>query len=181
MSKIAVLVGSLQENSLNMRLAKTLESLAPENMEFIYIDINMPLFNQDIEASEYPTVAQAAKDTISAADGVLILTPEYNRGIPGVLKNAIDWISRPYGTNSFAGKPTGVLGISPTPSGTMAAQAGLRPILAFLDTKQLGQPEVYIANATDDMFNENGIMIDERWVKNLQAYLRVYADHVSKY
>lgn len=180
MSNIAVIVGSLQENSLNKRLAKTLESLAPEGMTFTYVDINMPLFNQDVEAAAYPAVAQTAKDAVSAADGVLILTPEYNRGIPGVLKNAIDWISRPYGTNSFAGKPTGVLGISPTPSGTMAAQAGLRPILSFLDTKQLGQPEVYIANATDDLFDESGIIVDERWVKNLNVYMTKFSELVNK-
>jgi chromate reductase, NAD(P)H dehydrogenase (quinone) len=179
MSTIAVLVGSLQEKSFNKRLAKTLESLAPEGMVFTYVDINLPLYNQDLEAN-YPASARAAKDTIVSADGVLIVTPEYNRAIPGVLKNAIDWVSRPYGTNSFAGKPTGVVGITPTPVGTAMAQASLRPILTFLDTKQLGQPEIYIANATEDMFDENGILTDERWLKNLQAYMNTFAEWVAK-
>lgn len=179
MTTVAVFVGSLQEKSFNKRLAKTLEGLAPEGTTFSYIDINMPLFNQDLEAS-YPTIAQQAKDTLEAADGILIVTPEYNRGIPGVLKNAIDWVSRPYGTNSFAGKPTGVIGISPTPVGTAMAQASLRPVLAFLDTKQLGQPEIYIANATDEMFNEDGIMTDERWLKNLNAYMEKFMELVNK-
>lgn len=179
MTTIAVFVGSLQEKSFNRRLARTMESLAPEGMVFNYIDINMPLFSQDIEA-DYPAIAQKAKDTVSNADGVLIVTPEYNRGIPGVLKNAIDWVSRPYGTNSFAGKPTGVIGISPTPVGTAAAQASLRPILAFLDARQLGQPEIYIANATDEMFDEQGIMIDERWLKNLKIYMEKFTDLVNK-
>ncbi|MDN5274181.1 MAG: NADPH-dependent reductase [Candidatus Saccharibacteria bacterium] len=179
MTTIAVLVGSLQEKSFNKRLAKTLENVAPEGVTFKYVDINMPLYNQDLEAN-YPESAQAAKDIIGNADGVLILTPEYNRSIPGVLKNAIDWVSRPYGTNSFAGKPTGVVGISPTPVGTAMAQASLRPVLAFLETKQLGQPEVYVALATDDMFDEQGIMTDERWRKNLTAYMETFAEWVRK-
>lgn len=179
MTTIAVLVGSLQEKSFNKRLAKTLESLAPDGMVFRYVDINLPLYNQDLETN-YPTSARAIKDTIEHADGVLIVTPEYNRGIPGVLKNAIDWASRPYGKNSFAGKPTGVVGISPTPIGTAMAQASLRPVLSHLDTKQLGQPEIYVANATNDMFDENGILTDERWRKNLQTYMTVFADWVAK-
>lgn len=179
MNTIAVFVGSLQEKSFNKRLARTLESIAPEGMTFKYVDINLPLFNQDLEVN-YPENAQTAKDLVASADGVLIVTPEYNRGVPGVLKNAIDWVSRPYGTNSFAGKPTGVIGISPAPVGTALAQASLRPILAFLDVKQLGQPEVYIANATEDMFSEEGIMIDERWLKNLHVYMNAFAELVNK-
>ena len=179
MTTIAVFVGSLQEKSFNKRLAKTLESIAPEGVAFSYIDINMPLYNQDLEAG-YPTIAQQAKDTLAAADGVLIVTPEYNRSVPGVLKNALDWVSRPYGTNSLAGKPTGVIGISPTPVGTAMAQASLRPVLAFLDTKQLGQPEIYIANATDEMFNEEGVLTDERWLKNLHIYMEKFLAHVNK-
>jgi len=178
-STIAVFVGSLKEQSLNKRLAKTLESLAPEGMIFTYIDLNMPLFNQDLEA-DYPVSAQVAKDIVASADGILIVTPEYNRGLPGVLKNAIDWVSRPYGANSFAGKPTGVVGISPTPVGTAMAQASLRPILAFLDAKQLGRPEIYIANASDAMFDEQGIIIDEHWRKNLQLYMESFAKWVRK-
>jgi chromate reductase len=179
MTTIAVLVGSLQEKSFNRRLAKTLESVAPEGVAFEYVDINMPLFNQDLEAN-YPASAQAAKNIMDNADGVLIVTPEYNRGMPGVLKNAIDWVSRPWGTNSFAGKPTGVVGISPTPVGTAMAQASLRPILTFLEAKQLGQPEVYVAFATDDMFDEQGIMTDERWLKNLTAYMETFTQWINK-
>lgn len=179
MSTIAVFVGSLKEQSLNRRLAKTLESLAPEGVTFTYVDINMPLFNQDMEA-DYPTSAQIAKDILAKTDGVLIVTPEYNRGLPGVLKNAIDWVSRPYGTNSLAGKPTGVVGISSTPVGTAVAQASLRPVLAFLDVKLLSKPEVYVANATDDMFDGQGIIIDEHWRKNLKTYMETFTEWVRK-
>jgi chromate reductase, NAD(P)H dehydrogenase (quinone) len=179
MTTIAVLIGSLREESYNKRLAKTLESLAPEGTTFAYVNIDMPLYNQDLEA-DFPASAQAAKDVIESADGVLIVTPEYNRGVPGVLKNAIDWVSRPWGMNSFAGKPTGVVGISPTPVGTAMAQASLRPVLAFLDAKQLGQPEIYVANVTDDMFDEDGVLTDERWRKNLKAYMDTFDKWITK-
>ncbi len=113
MTKIAVLVGSLRDGSMNKMLAKNLEALAPEGTEFEYADLNLPLFNEDIEPN-FPQEAQAAKDVVERADGVLFVTPEYNRGVPGVLKNAIDWLSRPWGQNSFAGKPAGIVGATPS-------------------------------------------------------------------
>jgi chromate reductase len=179
MTRIAVIVGSLRKESLNKYLAKNLEELAPEGTEFTYVDINLPLFNQDVEASNYPAEAQAGKDIINASDGVLFVTPEYNRSIPGPLKNAIDWISRPWGTNSFAGKPVGVVGASSSPVGTAVAQSDLHHIFAFLDTKQLSQPEIYMANATD-LFDENGHLTDERWRKNLQSYVDTFIAWVEK-
>jgi chromate reductase len=154
MTKVAVLVGSLQEKSFNKVLANNLEAVAPEGVEFEYIDINFPLFNQDLEAN-FPAAVRAAKDIIDAADGVLFVTPEYNRSIPGVLKNAIDWISRPWGENSFAGKPAGIVGATPSVVGTAVAQADLRHIVVYLGIKLLGQPEIYVANA-HSMFDENG-------------------------
>ncbi|HTJ73166.1 MAG TPA: NADPH-dependent FMN reductase, partial [Verrucomicrobiae bacterium] len=98
--KIAVFVGSLQKDSYNKKLAKTVEGLLPTGVEFVYVDNNLPLFNQDLEA-DYPVAAQAAKDIVLGADAVLFVTPEYNRSVPGVLKNTIDWISRPYGNSAF--------------------------------------------------------------------------------
>lgn len=177
MTTIAVFVGSLQENSHNKKLAKTLETLAPEGMKFNYIDLNLPLFNQDLEA-DYPKQAQAVKTAVESADGVLFVTPEYNRSVPGVLKNAIDWASRPYGANSFAGKPAGVVGASIGPVGSAVAQSDIRHTAAFLDMKMLGQPEVYVANATD-LFNEEGTLIDERWRKNLKNYIERFASWVE--
>lgn len=180
MAKIAVFVGSLRKESINKNVAKTLEKLAPEGTVFTYVDINLPLFNQDVEAANYPAEAQAGKDIVKASDGVLFVTPEYNRSIPGPLKNAIDWISRPWGTNSFAGKPVGVVGASIGPVGTAVAQSDMRHILAFLETKQMSQPEIYIANTTNDLFDENGILIEERWSKNLKNYIDTFVAWVEK-
>ncbi len=146
MTKIAVFVGSLQKESFNKKLAKNLAAVAPEGTEFEYIDLNLPLFNQDLEA-QFPAEAQTLKDQVEAADGVLFVTPEYNRSIPGVLKNAIDWGSRPWGSNSFNGKPVGIVGASPSPVGTAVAQSDLRHIGGFLNVKLMGQPELYIASA----------------------------------
>jgi len=179
MTRIAVFVGSLREESINKYLAKNLERLAPEGTEFNFVNLNLPLFNQDVEASNYPADAQAGKDIVEVADGVLFVTPEYNRSTPGVLKNAIDWISRPWGSNSFAGKPVGVVGASVGPVGTAIAQSDMRHILAFLETKQMGQPEIYVANATE-LFDEKGILTDERWLKNLQNYIDIFVAWVEK-
>lgn len=176
MTKIAVFVGSLQEKSFNKMLAKNLEAVAPEGVEFDYVDIStLPLFNQDLEA-EFPTPAQAMKDIVEAADGVLFVTPEYNRSIPGVLKNAIDWASRPWGSNSFAGKPAGLVGATISPVGTAVAQADLRHIMVYLNVKLLGQPEVYFASA-HGLFDENGIVIDEKKAE-LEAYMKAFTDWV---
>jgi chromate reductase len=179
MTRIAVIVGSLREDSINKKLAKNIESLAPEGVEFTHVDINLPLFNQDFSEDNYPVEARAAKDMVEAADGVLFVTPEYNRSLPGPLKNAIDWLSRPWGTNSFDGKPSGVIGASIGPVGTAVAQADLRHILGFLNAPQLGQPEIYVANASD-LFDETGTLIDERWHKNLKAYIETFAAWVEK-
>jgi chromate reductase len=179
MAKIAVFVGSLRKESINKYLAKNIEKLAPQGTEFTYVNINLPLFNQDVEASNYPAEAQTGKDIVEASDGVLFVTPEYNRSIPGPLKNAIDWISRPWGTNSFAEKPVGIVGASIGPVGTAIAQSDMRHILAFLETKQLSHPEIYVANATD-LFDENGDLTDERWRKNIQAYIDTFVAWVEK-
>jgi chromate reductase len=176
MTKVAVLVGSLQEKSFNKLLAKNLEELAPEGMQFEYIDLNLPLFNQDLEEN-FPVDAQKAKDIIEASDGVLFVTPEYNRSIPGVLKNAIDWISRPWGHNSFAGKPAGIVGATPSVVGTAVAQADLRHIVVYLGVKLLGQPEVYIANA-HTMFDENGKIVEDAR-DSLKAYIDTFAQWIQ--
>lgn len=179
MTRIAVVVGSLREDSINKKLAKNIEELAPEGVEFTHVDINLPLFNQDFSEDKYPAVAQAAKKIIEDADGVLFVTPEYNRSLPGPVKNAIDWLSRPWGKNSFDGKPTGVIGASIGPVGTAVAQADLRHILGFLNAPQLGQPEIYLANASD-LFDEGGSLTDERWRKNLKIYMETFTAWVEK-
>lgn len=177
MTKIAVFVGSLQKESTNRKLAKNLEALAPMGTEFDYIDLNLPLFNQDLEVN-YPAEARKVKDAVETADGVLFVTPEYNRSIPGVLKNAIDWASRPWGTNSFAGKPVGIVGASISSVGTAVAQSDLRHIVAFLQMKLMGQPEVYLANA-GNLFDENGELNDEHWRENIAKYAEAFVTWVE--
>src|SRR5664279_1060122 len=160
MTKIAVFVGSIREKSFNKTLAANLEKLAGDGVEFDYINVGgLPLFNEDLEP-DFPAVAQTAKDQVESADGVLIVTPEYNRSAPGVLKNAIDWTSRPWGHNSFTGKPTGIVGASVGPIGTAVAQADLRHIMAYLGTKLMAQPELYVGTA-HEYFDEKGVVTDQ--------------------
>jgi chromate reductase len=179
MTKIAVFVGSLREQSTNMALAKALESMAPETMEFDYIPIEMPHFNEDVERAAFPPEVQAIKDRVSAADGILIVSPEYNRSVPGVLKNAIDWISRPYGQSSFVNKPVGIVGSSTSVVGTALGQADLRKIMLFQNAKVLGQPEVYVANA-GEVFDDSGALLSERWAKNFQQFMDAFAAWVDR-
>jgi len=154
-TKVAVLVGSVRENSLNRKLALAMMKLAPSDFVFTMLEIgDLPLYNENDDINQAPKVKRL-KIEIEAADGLMILSPEYNRSIPGVLKNAIDHASRPWGMNSFAGKPTGILGISIGVMGTSMAQQHLRNILAALDVPVLGQPEVYLQN-TDGLFTESG-------------------------
>lgn len=179
MTKIAVFVGSLREHSINKALAKALESSAPEGVIFEYIDIRMPHYSEDIENAGIPAEIASVKKQVEAADGVLFVTPEYNRSVPGVLKNAIDWISRPFGETSFEGKPVGIVGASVTPNGTALAQAHLRAIMLFQNAKVLGQPEVYVANA-HEVFDAEGKVISDRWLKNFQQFINAFAVWVER-
>jgi chromate reductase len=138
-TRIAVLVGSLRKDSYNQKLALALAHLAPENFTFEHLRIDdLPLYNQDDDGNQAPAVKRL-KTEIAAADGLLFVTPEYNRSIPGVLKNAIDHASRPYGQNAWGGKPAGVLGVSVGAIGTALAQQHLRNILAYLDVPTHGR------------------------------------------
>lgn len=145
MAHIAVVVGSLRAASFNRQLAEAMTRLpAAEGHAFAFLEIgDLPLYDQDDDASP-PEQAVRLKREIRAADGVMFVTPEYNRSIPGVLKNAIDHASRPYGDSAWAGKPAGVIGVSPGAAGTAMAQQHLRNVLAYLDMPTLGQPEAFI-------------------------------------
>lgn len=176
MTKIAVFVGSLRNNSLNKKLAKNIEKVAPKGVEFHYVDLNLPLFNQDLEA-DFPAAAQTLKDIVEEADGVLFVTPEYNRSISGVLKNAIDWGSRPYGHSSFTNKPAGIIGASSGRIGTAVAQADLRHIVAYLGMKLMGQPELYLASATDLFDADDHITSELRPV--LQEYITAFTKWID--
>lgn len=179
MTTIAVLVGSLREKSYNKSLAEALESVKPKDMEFTYIDIRMPLYSEDGENAGMPSEILKAKEIVKNADGVLLVTPEYNRGIPGVFKNAIDWVSRPYGQSSFYRKPVGIVGASATPSGTAFAQGDLRRIMLFQDAKVLGQPEVYVALASE-VFDNEGKVVSDRWLKNFREYMEAFTTWVEE-
>jgi len=153
--QIAVIVGSLRKDSFNRSLATALAKLAPAEFSFTHLSIDdLPLYNQDDDGSPGEAVKRL-KAGISAAQGVLFVTPEYNRSIPGVLKNAIDHASRPYGQSAWGGKPAGVLGVSVGAIGTALAQQHLRNILAYLDMPTLGQPEAFI-QAKEGLFDAAG-------------------------
>ena len=175
--RIAVFVGSLRKDSFNRRLANALAELAPADFTLQQVKIgDLPLYNQDDEADPGEAV-QRLKADIASAQGLLFVTPEYNRSIPGVLKNAIDHASRPYGQNAFAGKPAGVMGASIGAVGSAVAQQHLRTILAYLDVPTLGQPEAFI-HATPDLFGPTG-RLGESQRKFLQAWMQQYVDWIK--
>lgn len=153
--QVAVVVGSLRRDSYNRKLADAMERLGPPDLLFQRVRIDdLPLYNQDDDGHPSEPVRRLKKE-IAAADGILFVTPEYNRSIPGVLKNAIDHASRPYGQSAWAGKPAGVIGASPGANGTAMAQQHLRNILAYLDVPVLGQPEAFI-QVKEGFFDERG-------------------------
>jgi chromate reductase len=176
--KVVVLVGSLRKDSINKRLARAVERLAPENFNFEHVRIdNLPLYNQDFDG-DYPAECRRLKQQIEAADAVLFVTPEYNRSIPGVLKNAVDIASRPWGTNSFARKPAAVIGASIGATGSALAQQHLRNSLTFVDVTMLAQPEVFIQFKDDSLIDAEGNITNEGTRKFLQGFIDRYAEWV---
>jgi chromate reductase len=170
MYKIAVFVGSLRRESINRILAKALAKLGQKQFAFHFVELgDIPIYNQDLEASLPASVARM-KQEILAADGILFVTPEYNRSIPAVLKNAIDWGTRPWGQNSWVGKPASIVGATPGTVGTAAAQAHLRSILPIFDMKVMGQPEVYFV-FKPEMFDAEHNILDDKTRDFLQNYL----------
>jgi chromate reductase len=167
--KVGYLVGSLAKASINRKLALALIRLAPEGMEFHEISFAaLPLYSYDYD-NNYPAEALKFKASIKASDAILFVTPEYNRSIPGGLKNAIDWASRPYGTNSFARKPAAVIGTSPGAIGTAVAQQSLRSVLGFLNAPQMNAMEAYI-QFTPGLITDEGDVT----VASTEAFLRKY-------
>ena len=178
-TQIAVFVGSLRRDSFNRKLASAMAKLAPPTFSFKQIEIgDLPLYNQDDDANPAAPVKRL-KAEIAAAKGLLFVTPEYNRSIPGVLKNAIDHASRPYGQSAWAGKPAGVLGASVGAIGSAMAQQHLRNILAYLDVPTLGQPEAFI-HAKDGLFDADG-NVGESNKKFLQNWMDLYVAWVKKH
>jgi chromate reductase len=177
--KVGVFVGSLSKKSINRKLARALFNLARGELELVEIPIaDLPLYNHDLDA-DFPPEARKLKECIEAVDALMFVTPEYNRSIPGALKNAIDWGSRPWGTNSFAHKPSAVIGTSPGKIGTAVAQQHLRSILSFVNSPELAQPEAYI-QFTDGLITDDGIVTDETTAEFLRAWLRGFEEFICK-
>ncbi len=176
MLTIAVIIGSLRKDSIHKKLMRALNKLEHPNLSFNILDISdIPLYNQDEEAN-LPASVVELKSAISSANGVLILTPEYNRSIPGVLKNVIDWGTRPYGKNSWAGKPTGILGTSPGNIGTAVAQAHLRSIMVAIGAVLMGQPDVYLVYKPDLIDADDNITNPDT-----KKFLQMYLDSFGKW
>jgi len=167
--KVGYMIGSLATQSINRKLAKALIRLAPQSLQFSEISFrDLPLYSYDYD-NDYPEVARRFKAEIQASDAILFVTPEYNRSIPGGLKNAIDWASRPYGTNAFTKKPSAVIGASSGAIGTAVAQQSLRSVLSFCNSPQMNAPEAYIQF-------KPGLITDEGevTVESTEAFLRNY-------
>jgi chromate reductase, NAD(P)H dehydrogenase (quinone) len=176
---VLVIVGSLRKESFSLRIAHTLAKLAPASLKLeVVTPHGVSFFNQDLEANP-PADWLAFREKIQKSDAVLFVTPEYNRAIPGVLKNAIDVASRPYGKSSFIGKPTGIVSNSPGPLGGVNAAKSLQHILPGISGTIMGQPEIYL-NAVGDAFDEKGNLIKESLQKVLQQYIDAFAAFVQK-
>lgn len=177
--KVGYLIGSLSSTSINRRLSKALIKLAPPELtltEIVFRDL--PLYSQDYDA-DFPAVARMFKQAIAQSDAILFITPEFNRSIPGALKNAIDWASRPYGQNAFARKPSGVIGASPGAIGTALAQQSLRAVLGFCNAPQMTSPEAYI-HFTPDLVTEAGDVTVDSTRDFLRNYMREFHDFVTR-
>lgn len=171
--KIEVIVGSLRRDSFNKQLGHALTKLASADFSFSFPDIGaLPLYSQDYD-SDFPPSARDFKQRIEAAHGLLFVTPEYNRSMPGVLKNALDWGSRPWGSNSWKDKPAAVCGISVGATGTALAQQHLRNVLAYLDVAVLGQPEIFLKHA-DGFFDASGGIGNDGTRQFLQTFMSRY-------
>lgn len=176
---VGYLVGSLAKGSINRKLALALVRLAPSELELKELSfVELPIYSHDYDA-DYPPVARAFKAAIAAVDAVLFVTPEYNRSIPGGLKNAIDWASRPYGKNSFTRKPSAVIGTSPGKIGTAVAQQHLRSILAFCNSPQLNAPEAYV-QFTSGLITDDGEVTDDETAEFLRNYMTEFHGFITR-
>jgi chromate reductase, NAD(P)H dehydrogenase (quinone) len=178
---VAVLVGSLREGSYNRKTAKALIALAPDSLKPEIVEIgDLPFYNQDLDGEGCPEEWSRFRERIHAADCVLFVTPEYNRSIPGVLKNAIDVASRPYGKAAWSKKPGAVMSVSPGAIGGFGANHHLRQSCVFLDVPLMQQPESYVGRVSDDTFGADGEIADPEVAKRLRRFITAYADWVEK-
>lgn len=176
---VVVIVGSLRKQSFSLKIAKAFAKLAPASLKLSIVTLEgLSFFNQDLEAAP-PADWLKFRETVQASDGVIFVTPEYNRSIPGVLKNAIDVASRPYGKSSFLGKAVGIVSNSPGPLGGIAAAMHLKQLLPGISGPILQQPEIYL-NGIGDAFDDNGEIAKEAIKPVLQAYIDAFAAWVEK-
>lgn len=176
---VGYFVGSLSSTSINRILSRALIKVAPSDLTFVEIPINeLPLYSPDYDAS-YPPAGRALKHAIRESDAILFVSPEYNRSIPGALKNAIDWASRPWGTNSFDHMPTAIIGASPGAIGTAVAQQSLRSVLAFCNARQMTAPEAYI-QFKPDVFLEDGSVTNPETEEFLRAFMTEFREHIER-
>jgi len=177
--KVGVLVGSLRKGSYNRKMAQALIGLAPAELELSIVEIgNLPLYNQDYEADP-PQEVRAFKERIGQSDAVLFVTPEYNRSVPGLLKNALDVGSRPYGKSAWSGKPAAIMSVSPGVIGGFGANHHLRQSLVFLDMPALPQPEAYIGNAAS-LFDDTGALVSATTREFAAKFLRAFAQWIDR-
>ena len=176
---VGYFVGSLSSTSINRVLSRALIRLAPDDLTFTELPIgNLPLYSPDYDAN-YPPEATALKDAIHRSDAVLFVTPEYNRSIPGALKNAIDWASRPWGQNSFDHIPAAVIGASIGQIGTALAQQSLRGVLSFCNARQMTAPEAYI-HFSPEVFTDDGGITKESTEAFLTEFMREFCVHIER-
>ena len=177
--KVGYLVGSLATASINRKLALALAHLAPSELELAEISFReLPLYSYDYDA-DYPAAARTFKQAIMSSDAILFVSPEYNRSIPGALKNAIDWASRPYGSNAFTRKPSAVIGTSPGSIGTAVAQQHLKGVLAFCDSPLMNSPEAYI-QFTPGMITDEGDVTVASTEEFLRNYMAEFAGFIGR-
>lgn len=177
--RVGYFVGSLSKASINRKLSVALRKLAPAELALEEIGYSeLPLYNYDLD-SDLPVPVRAFKEQLSAVDAVLFVTPEYNRSIPGPLKNAIDWASRPYGQNSFTRKPSGVIGASPGKIGTAVGQQHLRSILSFCNSPQMNSPEAYI-QFTKGLISDDGAVSEKSTEEFLRTFMAEFAGFITR-
>ncbi|GAA4288454.1 NADPH-dependent FMN reductase [Georgenia daeguensis] len=177
--KVGYFVGSLAKDSINRKLAQALITVAPDSLEFHEIPIrDLPLYSYDYDA-DYPPEGRALKEAISASDAILYVSPEYNRSIPGALKNAIDWGSRPWGQNAFARKPSAIIGASIGGIGTAVMQSNMRAVLSFLDSPQLNAPEAYI-HFRPEAYGPDGEVTDSSTREFLASFMTEFEAFIQR-
>ncbi|HLV85378.1 MAG TPA: NAD(P)H-dependent oxidoreductase [Candidatus Sulfotelmatobacter sp.] len=179
-AKVVMFVGSLRKESFNRKMAAALSALNVAPLQFEFAEIGrLPLYNQDLEGEEAPAEWVALRQQVKKADAVLFITPEYNRSVPGVLKNAIDVASRPYGQNTLEGKPGAVIGVSPGAMGAFGAVHHLRQMMVFLNVPMMQQPEAYMGGATQ-MFDAKGGFAQENTREFMKKFVEAFAKWIER-